>query len=64
MAVDATCCRVMGMDPNKMRYLRIAADRRQTHEAQVEQIGEPIARVRTDFQLIRQFSGLRWKESA
>jgi uncharacterized protein (DUF362 family) len=61
VAVDATCCRVMGIDPSRMKYLQLAEDRQQTRETQVEQIGEPVASVRTDFQLIRQLSGLRWK---
>jgi uncharacterized protein (DUF362 family) len=59
VAVDATCCRVMGIDPEKVRYLRLAEDRQQIRETQVQQIGEPIASVRTDFQLIREFSNFR-----
>jgi uncharacterized protein (DUF362 family) len=61
VAVDATCCRVMGIDPSKVKYLRLAEDRQQIREDQVQQIGEPVASVRTDFQLIREFSNWRWK---
>jgi len=61
VAVDATCCRVMGIDPGKLRYLRLAEDRRQAQETQVQQIGESVASVRTDFQLIREFSNFRLK---
>ncbi len=58
-AVDATCCRVMGINPEAIPYLRLTADNGQTAEANVRQIGEPIAAVRTDFQLITPFRPLR-----
>jgi uncharacterized protein (DUF362 family) len=45
-AVDATCCRIMGIDPARIDYLRIAG------LPQVEQIGEPIAAVQSDFELM------------
>jgi uncharacterized protein (DUF362 family) len=61
VAVDATCCRVMGIDPSKVPYLRLTEDRQQLRETLVQQIGESVASVRTDFQMIRQFNGLRWK---
>jgi uncharacterized protein (DUF362 family) len=60
VAVDATCCRVMGIDPALVSYLRLAAERGQTEEAKVEQIGEPVRAVRTNFELIPQFRALRW----
>jgi uncharacterized protein (DUF362 family) len=58
-AVDATCCRIMGIDPRKVRYLKLAEDRGQTAEANVRQIGEPIAGVRTRFELIPEFAAIR-----
>lgn len=59
-AVDATCCRIMGIDPAKVEYLQMAADNLGvTEESRIEQRGEKIAAVRTDFQLIREFSALR-----
>ena len=61
IAVDATCCRIMGIDPARVRYLRIAEDRQQTRETEVQQIGEAVASVRTDFQLIREFTDFRLK---
>jgi uncharacterized protein (DUF362 family) len=61
VAVDATCCRVMGIDPALVSYLRLAAARGQTDEAKVEQIGEPVRTVRTNFELILPFRALRWK---
>ncbi len=56
-AVDATCCRIMGLDPAKIHYLKLAETRDQTREECVRQIGEAIAGVRTPFDLIPQ---LRW----
>jgi uncharacterized protein (DUF362 family) len=59
-AVDATCCRIMGIDPGKVEYLQMAADRLGvTDETRIEQRGEPIESVRTNFQLIKEFSQLR-----
>ena len=49
-AVDATSCRVMGLDPSKIEYLRLAADREGViEEARIDQRGESIQDVRTDF---------------
>jgi uncharacterized protein (DUF362 family) len=52
-AVDATCCRIMGIDPYKVSYLE-RADKwlGPIEEASVEQRGEAIAAVRTNFNLI------------
>lgn len=59
-AVDATCCRIMGIDPSRVRYLQMAADVLGVIEqARVEQRGEPIRDVRTNFQLIHNFESLR-----
>jgi uncharacterized protein (DUF362 family) len=59
-AVDATCCRIMGIDPSKVEYLAMASDKLgNTAEARIEQRGEPIHTVRTNFNLIQQFHQLR-----
>jgi uncharacterized protein (DUF362 family) len=59
-AVDATCCRIMGIDPAKIEYLQMASDKLGvTEEARIEQRGETIASVRTNFQLIKEFHDLR-----
>jgi uncharacterized protein (DUF362 family) len=60
-AVDATCCRIMGIDPAKIEYLRMAADGNlgNVEEIHIEQRGEKIDEVRTDFALIESFRGLR-----
>src|ERR1700688_2328452 len=56
-SVDATCCRIMGIDPAKVDYLRMAAERGLgvIEEAHVEQRGETIKSVATRFELIDNF---------
>jgi uncharacterized protein (DUF362 family) len=52
-AVDATCCRIMGIDPYKVSYLERADNwLGPVAESAVEQRGELIASVRTNFNLI------------
>jgi uncharacterized protein (DUF362 family) len=59
-AVDATCCRIMGIDPSKIEYLNMAADRLGVvEESRIEQRGEAVRAVRTDFRLIDQFKQAR-----
>lgn len=50
-SVDSTCCRLMGIDPAKISYLRFAAQRTGWKEASVQQIGERLSRGMTDFAL-------------
>ncbi len=59
VAVDATCCRIMGMDPERIEYLRLASADGHVREPFIEQRGEAIAQVRTPFQLIPEFQHLR-----
>jgi uncharacterized protein (DUF362 family)/phosphoserine phosphatase len=59
VAVDATCCRIMGVDPEKVEYLRLTADIGHVRAERIEQRGESIASVRNDFTLIDDFKGLR-----
>jgi uncharacterized protein (DUF362 family) len=59
-AVDATCCRIMGIDPGRVEYLRMASDKLGvTEDARIEQRGERIQAVRTNFNLIPQFKQIR-----
>lgn len=55
-SVDATCCRMMGIDPAQVGYLQLAAP---NAPAQVTQIGESPDRHRTDFELLPQLKRLR-----
>lgn len=59
-AVDATCCRVMGIDPLKIAYLRMTAGEEAIlEERNIRQIGANIASVATPFQLIPAFQAVR-----
>lgn len=63
-AVDATCARVMGIDPHKIPYLKVA-DRRigPIAEGAITQRGETIDSVRKDYQLISSIPAqrdIRW----
>ena len=66
LAVDATCCRVMGINPSKVRYLSKAENKLgPLRQADIIQRGESIASVRTYFELldmIQAHRGLRWFE--
>lgn len=58
-AVDATCCRIMGINPDRIEYLRMSAGLGCSAEGHIEQRGEGIAAVRTDFALPPKFDSLR-----
>jgi uncharacterized protein (DUF362 family) len=63
-AVDATCCRIMRIDPHKVGYLRLVAQGgAQIEEAGIRQIGENIASVATPFALIPYFRSYRIENS-
>ncbi len=63
-AVDATCCRIMGIDPLKLGYLQMASDL-ESHitETNIRQIGESIESAVSPFELIPEFRGLRLERS-
>jgi uncharacterized protein (DUF362 family) len=58
-AVDATCCRVMGIDPTRISYLEIARGAQNLTEKSFRQIGENISSVRTPFELIDVWKDIR-----
>jgi uncharacterized protein (DUF362 family) len=58
-AVDATCCRVMGIDPRRIPYLQLARGEENLGEKAFRQTGERIEAVRTDFQLMQEWKGIR-----
>ena len=60
VAVDATCCRVMGIDPNRIGYLQLATRGTpgRLQQAAIRQLGERIPSVVTKFQLPPDFSDL------
>jgi uncharacterized protein (DUF362 family) len=56
-AVDATCCRIMRLDPDQIPYLEFAGGA--PAEADVIQTGETIASVATPFAVLPQWDPLR-----
>lgn len=63
-AVDATCARIMGIDPHKIPYLKAAGRRLGPIDgASIEQRGETIPSVRKDYRLIAEIPAqrdIRW----
>jgi uncharacterized protein (DUF362 family) len=52
-AVDATCTRIMGIDPEKIGYLKYSSGRiGAIKESNIEQRGENIQLVRRNYQLL------------
>jgi uncharacterized protein (DUF362 family) len=52
-AVDATCARIMGINPHRVHYLAEAARHLgPVYASDIIQVGEPVASVRTDFKLL------------
>ena len=64
VAVDATCCRIMKINPYAIRYLQLATSGAASAvtEHNISQIGETIQSVCTPFELIPEFRGLRLEE--
>lgn len=58
-AVDATCCRIMRINPSLVRYLRLAAGPSDIEEQNIQQIGEAVQHVQTPFDLIEPFHTIR-----
>jgi uncharacterized protein (DUF362 family) len=59
VAVDATCCRVMGLLPAKVKYLAQAGILLgHIHPDKIQQLGESIASVRTPFSVLDNFKHL------
>ena len=59
VAVDATCCRIMGIDPKKIEYLTLARGAENLGESSFHQTGEPLSAVRNDFRLIDEWRQIR-----
>jgi uncharacterized protein (DUF362 family) len=58
-SVDATCCQIMKIDPDKIGYLQLASRASGWTSQDVRQVGERVASVASPFELIPEFSGLR-----
>jgi len=59
VAADATCCRLMGIDPARVRHLAMAAPLGNLHSSSIEQRGESITALAQSFELLPQFAHLR-----
>jgi uncharacterized protein (DUF362 family) len=60
VAVDATCCRVMGLMPERIKYLAAAGTMLgHINVDKIQQVGEAIAALRSKFAVVREFSALR-----
>ncbi len=59
-AVDATCARVVGIDPAKLAYLEAAGNYLGNIDARrIQQVGEAVDRFRSDFNLIPRMQHIR-----
>jgi uncharacterized protein (DUF362 family) len=61
VAVDATCCRLMRIDPARVSYLQLATqgEGARIEEPHIRQIGENIARFAAPFELPNGFEAMR-----
>ena len=60
VAVDATCCRAMGLRPEKVKYLAAAGTLLgHLNTMKIQQLGETVASVRTPFTVLDAFRSLR-----
>ncbi len=60
VAVDATCCRAMGLRPEKVKYLAAAGTLLgHLNTMKIQQLGEAVASVRTPFTVLDAFQSLR-----
>jgi len=59
VAADATCCRLMGIDPARVPHLRVASPLGNIATARIKQRAEQIERMRQPFELLPEFSYLR-----
>jgi uncharacterized protein (DUF362 family) len=59
VAVDATCCRIMQIDPKRVAYLTLAAGEQQLSENLIPQRGEKIVSVAAPFALLPSLESIR-----
>ncbi len=62
-SVDATCCRIMEIDPRKVGYLRLVSRRSGWNLASIQQVGESLQTVKKRFALIPELEHFRLRES-
>jgi uncharacterized protein (DUF362 family) len=59
LAADATCCRLMKIDPGRVRHLQLASPLGNLKAERIEQRGERIERLAQRFDLLPEFTYLR-----
>jgi uncharacterized protein (DUF362 family) len=61
LAVDATCCRLMMLDPEQIGYLVLGANKRLglLKAAEIRQVGEAIEALALPFETVPHFNGIR-----
>jgi len=66
VAVDATCCRLMKLDPERIRYLVLGHHKRLglIKAGEIQQIGESIASLAMPFETVPHFQPLKMAQSA
>ncbi len=66
VAVDATCCRLMMLDPEKVGYLVLGAMKKlgRVKEAEIPQLGESIAAMAQPFETVPHLAELQARHSA
>jgi uncharacterized protein (DUF362 family) len=66
LAVDATCCRLMELNPERIAYLFMGYQKKLglLREAEIQQLGESIAQMSKPFDTVPHFKELRLAKSA
>jgi uncharacterized protein (DUF362 family) len=60
VAVDATCARLMTIEPDRIEYLQTAGEfLGNIADERIEMLGEPIDDLRQDYQVLERFRGLK-----
>jgi uncharacterized protein (DUF362 family) len=59
VAADATCCHLMGIDPNRVRHLRMASPLGNIDVTRIEHRGEELAQMKQRFDLLPNFAHVR-----
>src|SRR5262249_5133437 len=66
VAVDATCCRLMFLDPERIKYLFLGQQRRPglLSEASIQPTGEPVTALPLPSDTVPHFKPIRMAQSA
>jgi len=59
VSTDATCCRLMGIDPRHVKHLAMATALGNITQSRIQQVGEQVSEIAQPFDLIPSFTRLR-----